>query len=197
MNCRVKSNYALLVIDMQNDFCDGGVLAVPRASSLIPTINAAIRFCKAHGTRCVFTRDWHPPDHQSFVAAGGVWPPHCIQNTQGAEFVGGLQVPKDALVMDKGCVRTSDGYSAFQDTNLADALRLAGIMVLVVCGVATEYCVSATVKDALAGGFAVSVLQDLILPIDKQAGDGAAAVQAMRLLGATITSSEAWMRSID
>lgn len=175
---------ALLVVDVQNDFLPGGALAVPRGDAVLPVLKRWIgRFVRA-GQPVFASRDWHPPDHCSFQAQGGPWPPHCIAGTPGAAFA--LELPGDAVIVSKAQRADEEAYSAFGGTTLAGQLRERGVRRLFVGGLATDYCVLHTVRDALAEGFAVLLLEAAVRPVEVHAGDGAAALAAMRERGASI-----------
>jgi nicotinamidase/pyrazinamidase len=186
---------ALLVIDVQKDFCCGGVLPAKDTQSLIQPLNKVIGWSVDHDIVCVFTRDWHPSDHCSFIPQGGPWPPHCIQGTQGAEFAEGLIIPVSSLVIDieKDSSKANMGYSAFENTNLEESLHSLGVTDIAASGIATDYCVRATVLDAIRFGFKVSVLIDLIRPIDVRPGDSEKALKDMSNAGANLLTSKQWM----
>ncbi|MBF0555830.1 MAG: isochorismatase family protein [Nitrospirae bacterium] len=190
-------NKALIIIDVQRDFCEGGVLPARRTGSLIKPLNKAIAWSVEHSVACIFTRDWHPPDHCSFTSQGGNWPPHCVQGTSGAEFAKGLNIPDSTLVIDieKDSNKASMSYSAFENTNLEHELRSLDVIDVAASGIATEYCVAATVLDALRYGFKVSVLTDLIRPIDVKSGDSNTALAEMKAAGATLLTSKEWLNS--
>jgi nicotinamidase/pyrazinamidase len=146
---------ALVIVDFQNDFTPGGALAVPRGDEIAAKLNelaASDRF-----DLVVATRDWHPPEHSSFAAQGGPWPPHCVAGTEGAELHPGLDAALVDVVIDKGTNPTTEGYSGFDGTDLAALLRDRGIDRVTVAGLAADYCVRATALDALQAGFAVTV----------------------------------------
>jgi nicotinamidase/pyrazinamidase len=189
---------ALIVVDVQNDFCEGGVLPAKNTGSLMAQLNAVIELCSREGITCVFTRDWHPEDHCSFIAQGGPWPPHCVQGTPGADFAAGLKFPQAALVIDieKDSNKRNLGYSAFENTNLESELRAQGIKEIATCGIATEYCVKATVMDALRVGFRVIVLTDLIRPIDVVSDDSSKALADMRAAGVVLLTSADWIKKV-
>lgn len=157
---QVSDSDALIVVDVQNDFCSGGALAVPDADQVIPVINC---LSKAFD-HVVFSRDWHPDDHCSFSETPayehGSWPPHCIQNSPGAEFHGDLRVPVDALIVNKATEADREAYSAFDGTGLVEALRARGVERVVVAGLALDYCVRATVLDAVKAGFGVVLVEN-------------------------------------
>jgi nicotinamidase/pyrazinamidase len=173
---------ALLIVDPQVDFCPGGALAVPSGDRIFDVVNAA-----AEGAPLVVaSRDWHPENHCSFAARGGPWPPHCRQGTPGAEFHPALDTSRVDEVVSKGQDPERDAYSAFEGTGLADLLRSRGVERLVVVGLATDYCVRASVLDALNAGFGVTVLEDGVGAVDVKPGDGARALAEMRERGATV-----------
>ena len=181
---------ALLIVDVQNDFLPGGSLAVPDGDAVIGPLNHAIAAFRARGRPVIATRDWHPPDHCSFTDQGGPWPPHCVQHSAGARFAAALALPDDALVVSKAERPDQDAYSGFQGTDLAGRLRALGVTKLVVGGLATDYCVLNTVRDALEAGFEVYVLEDAIRAVDVEPGDGARAVETMRAAGARFIRSD-------
>jgi nicotinamidase/pyrazinamidase len=185
----------LIVVDVQRDFCEGGALPVRNASSLISPLNAAIEVCIARAIPCVFTRDWHPPNHCSFQSQGGPWPTHCVQSTPGAKFATGLQLPRSALVIDieKDFDKANMSYSAFENTNLSAELRTRHITDVGICGIATDYCVKATVLDALRCGLHTSVLTDLVRPIDVHVGDSVNALTEMQSAGAVLLTCQEWI----
>jgi len=180
---------ALVVVDLQNDFCPQGALAVKEGDAIVPVVNRYLeRFARA-GAPVFLTRDWHPAVTTHFQAYGGIWPPHCVQGTRGAEFHPGLKPPARAEVVSKGMDPTRDSYSAFQAEDeagrpLPDVLAARGIRRLFVSGLATDYCVRASALDALNGGFEVVVLTDAIGAVDLAPGDGARAIGEMRDAGA-------------
>ncbi|PSJ21693.1 nicotinamidase [Halomonas sp. ND22Bw] len=152
---------ALLVVDMQNDFCEGGPLAVAGGNALVPGINAEIAAARAGGALIVASRDWHPIDHVSFDHRGGPWPVHCVQDTPGAAFHPDLDLDADTLRVSKATAFDADAYSAFDATGLAGYLRERGVTRVVVCGLALDVCVRATVLDARRHGFETLLLESL------------------------------------
>lgn len=174
---------ALVAIDIQNDFVTGS-LAVPDAATIVPVMNSYVAHFRRRGLSVVATRDWHPPDHMSFRARGGKWPPHCVAGTQGAAFVPDLVLPPEVLVVSKAMTPDCDAYSGFEGTALDALLRGRGVQRLFIGGLATDYCVLATVRDALRLGYAVFLLADAIRAVDARPGDGAAAEREMTLAGA-------------
>lgn len=175
---------ALVVVDVQQDFLPGGALAVPAGDKVVPVLNTYLQRFAARRLPVFATRDWHPPDHCSFVAAGGPWPPHCIAGTAGAQFPPDLALPAAIEVVSKASARAPDAYSGFAGTDLAARLRQVGARRVFVGGLATDYCVLNTVQDALAEGFEVVLLVDAIRAVDVRPRDGAAAIAAMRRQGA-------------
>jgi nicotinamidase/pyrazinamidase len=178
---RLGDGDALIVVDVQNDFLSGGSLAVPGADEILPILDRAMERFSSHGLPIFATRCWHPPNHCSFREQGGPWPSHCVQDTWGAELAPGLAL-RSISIVSKATTPDLDAYSGFERTDLEHRLRSAGAHHLFVSGLATEYCVLNTAKDALACGFAVSLLVDAIRAMDPAAG--LRAVDEMKRLGA-------------
>ncbi|MDD5300413.1 MAG: nicotinamidase [Gallionella sp.] len=174
----------LLIVDVQNDFLPGGSLAVPRGDEVVPVLNRYLNIFVANNLPVYATRDWHPERHCSFKAQGGPWPPHCVQGTRGAEFAAALQLPPSAVIVSKAATVEQDAYSGFHVTDLDERLRAANIRRLFIGGLATDYCVLSTVRDALRLGYRVLLLGDAIRAVDIQPGDGLRAEQEMLGLGA-------------
>ncbi len=185
-NVQLQKGDALIVVDVQRDFLPGGALAVRDGERVIPVLNRCLDYFREARLTIVATRDWHPPDHCSFSAQGGSWPPHCVENSPGAEFAGQLELPRDALIISKATMSDKDAYSAFDGTDLDQHLRAAGVRRVFVGGLATDYCVLATVKDAARAGFCVYVLGDAVRAVDARPGDGDRALDTMRAAGAEI-----------
>lgn len=178
---------ALLIIDFQNDFCPGGALAVEEGDE----IAAPIRRLAESGRfeLIAATRDWHPPDHASFETEGGPWPVHCVQGTPGAELhpsMAGLEIE---AIVDVGRARDDEGYSGFEKSDLTRILRRRGIDRVYVCGLATDYCVRASVIDACGEGFDTTLVEDAVRAVEVAPGDGERAVEEMRAAGARVASS--------
>jgi nicotinamidase/pyrazinamidase len=152
--------HALLLVDVQNDFCEGGSLAVPDSNEIFPVINQWIRKAEEAGWPILASRDWHTVDHISFEERGGPWPVHCVQDTSGAEFHPKMELPDSAIRVSKGTAFDTDAYSAFDGTQLDSYLRRHGIHRLFVAGLALDVCVQATVRDALKHGFDVELITD-------------------------------------
>jgi len=183
---------ALVVVDVQRDFCPGGSLPVSHGDQVVPKLNRVIEAFERNGNPIFFTRDWHPPDHCSFEGQGGTWPPHCVMGTRGAEFHPGLRVPAGATVISKASRRNVEAYSAFQGTDLARRLKKDRVSDLFLGGLATDYCVKESSLDALAHGFAVSVMRDCVKGVNLRRTDSALALRAVASRGARlITSTEA------
>jgi nicotinamidase/pyrazinamidase len=175
---------ALLVIDMQVDFLPGGALGVPKGDEVLAPVNRLLRLFGNQGLPIYASRDWHPRNHCSFAARGGPWPPHCVAETPGAAFPDQLDLPAAAIVVSKADTADLDAYSAFNGTNLAAQLRERGVRRVVVCGVATDYCVLNTVIDAREHGFEVLVVPEAMRAVDVAPGDGERAMARMAGLGA-------------
>ena len=191
---RYGSNVALVVVDMQNDFADPqGSLFVKGAASILPLVNSEARLAREAGALVVYTQDWHPESTSHFAKDGGIWPVHCVGGTWGADFHPALDV--DGPTIRKG-TNGEDGYSGFSmkdpttgatsPTELEALLRERGIERVVVVGLATDYCVSATAIDAARLGFGTEVLQDAIASVDLEADDGTRAIHLMQAAGCTM-----------
>jgi nicotinamidase/pyrazinamidase len=185
----MQAKDALIIVDVQNDFCPGGALAVPGGDEVVPVLNPLIdRFTEA-GLPIFATRDWHPEKTSHFQTYGGVWPPHCVQGTRGAEFHAALKRTDNVVVVSKGMVPDEDSYSGFQATDrsgtrLAELLSRKGTRRIVVGGLATDYCVKHTVLDGLMKGFEAVVLADAIRAVNLNPNDGAIAIEEMLRAGA-------------
>lgn len=151
---------ALLLVDIQNDFCEGGSLAVPGSDDIFPAVNEWIARAEEAGWPILASRDWHTVDHISFSDRGGPWPVHCVQDTHGAEFHRKMELPDSAIRVSKGTAFDTDAYSAFDGTQLDSYLRRHGIHRLYIAGLALDVCVQATVRDALKHGFEVELITD-------------------------------------
>ncbi len=181
---------ALLLVDLQNDFFEQGSLAVPGSNACISTINSYIDFFETKQLPIIATRDWHPTDHCSFISQGGVWPEHCVAGSFGAAFHTDLNIPCSIHIVSKATKKEADAYSGFEKTDLCDYLHSRGVQRLFICGLATDYCVLATVKDAVANQFQVVVLLDAIKAVNVLPDDGDHAVQSMQELGAELITRE-------
>jgi nicotinamidase/pyrazinamidase len=175
---------ALVIVDFQNDFTPGGALAVEQGDAIAPRIDALAR--SGDFDLVVATRDWHPPDHGSFAAQGGPWPPHCVQGTPGAELHPALDRALVDVVVDKGQDPDTEGYSGFEATDLERLLRERGIDHVTVVGLATDYCVKNTALDALRHGFGVTVDSTAVRAVEVEQGDGERALEEVRAAGAGV-----------
>ncbi|HHX10080.1 MAG TPA: nicotinamidase [Firmicutes bacterium] len=181
----------LVVVDVQNDFCPGGALGVAEGDRVVPVLNSWIRGFQEQGLPVVYTQDWHPRDHMSFVENGGIWPPHCVQGTQGAHFHPDLVVRGE--ICRKGFVSNKEAYSGFDGKvgaldgpSLEKWLKQKGVKRIYVGGLATDYCVRATVLDGIRCGFEVVVLKDAVRAVDVNEGDGQKALAEMVDAGAVV-----------
>lgn len=196
----VMDRSALLVVDVQLDFCPGGALPVPGGDRVAAAISEHIVDAVACGLTVYASRDWHPPVTTHFAPYGGTWPVHCVQGTRGADFHPALRLPDTAIVITKGERADAHGYSAFEGhtpdgTPLQSDLQMRGITHLYVGGLATDYCVKHSVMDALSAGLMVTVLEDAIGGVDVRPGDSARALAEMRQRGATTIARAAFHRS--
>ena len=175
---------ALISVDVQNDFLAGGSLAVPHGNEVIPVMNRYINAFEEKGLPIFATRDWHPANHCSFKAQGGPWPPHCIQGTKGAEFAPDLNLPEDAVTISSATRPDKEAYSGFEGTDMHERLQKIGVKRLFIGGIATDYCVLNTVRDALSLGYEVYLLEDAIRAVNVNPDDGEKAKEEMFGLGA-------------
>lgn len=179
---------ALILVDIQNDFCPGGALAVKEGDQIVPIVNKLQRLFPL----VVATKDWHTADHSSFA----IWPPHCVQDSSGAEFVEGLDTKRIAHVFLKGADQAIDSYSGFFDnehlraTGLGDYLKDEGVTQVTIAGLATDYCVKFTALDAVQSGFKTSVVLDATRGVEVSPGDTARAVEEMKNAGVRVVQSE-------
>jgi nicotinamidase/pyrazinamidase len=186
MNVDPQPGDALLVVDVQNDFLPRGALAVPGGDEVIAPLNRWIVQFDRQQLPIFATRDWHPRGHCSFKEQGGPWPPHCIAGTGGAQFPPQLHLPPGVHIVSKATAIEPDAYSGFQGTALAEQLRSLGCQRVFIGGLATDYCVRATVLDALTAGFAAVVLADSVRSVDVHPGDGQRALEEMKTHGAEL-----------
>jgi len=183
---------ALVIVDVQNDFCPGGSLAVATGADVARTMTRAAAAFSQQGARVYATQDWHPAGHSSFLESGGLWPPHCVQGSLGAELHPDLRLPDGHEIIKKGSDPAVDAYSGFLDSDLEAQLKAAGITRLFVGGLATDYCVLNTVLDARRIGFETYLLSDAIGAVDVKPGDGDRAIARMVDAGAiSITVDDA------
>src|SRR5437870_568407 len=181
---------ALIVVDVQNDFCPGGSLAVAQGDEVVAPLNRLIKEFLDRGEPVYKTRDWHPKQTKHFAAYGGTWPVHCVQGTRGAKFHPVLSDDPRVRIISKGIDESADGYSGFDGTNLAESLREERVEEVWVGGLATDYCVKHTVLDALREGFEVRALADAMRAVNIKPDDGAKALEEIKAAGAEIVGSE-------
>ncbi len=180
---------ALIIVDVQNDFCPGGSLAVASGDEVAAKASEIGAKFRISGARTFATQDWHPAKHSSFVEQGGPWPPHCVAGSKGADFHTSLSLPIGSSIIRKGTDIREDAYSGFQGTGLEEQLRRLNIKRVFVCGLATDYCVLNTALDACAFGFETYVLTDAVAAVDANPGDGEAALKRMQEAGAKMTTA--------
>jgi nicotinamidase/pyrazinamidase len=191
----VQRGDALSVTDVQYDFLPGGALAVPDGDQVVPFLNRAIEVFRNKNLPIFFTRDWHPPDHSSFKDQGGSWPPHCVRKTEGAKFYTGLDIPKEAVIISKALTKDSEQYSTLYGKDRKGKtentlMEEMGVSRIFIGGLATEYCVLHTVKDALEEGFEVYVLTDGIRAVNVNPDDGEKALKEMVEKGARLITTD-------
>ncbi len=187
---RITNLDALIVVDVQNDFCPGGSLGVRGGDAVARKMGETARMFAERGGKVFATQDWHPAGHLSFAAQGGQWPDHCVQGSHGAEFHAELELPEGAHVIKKGASLDKDAYSGFIDSDLDAQLKASGITRVYVGGLTTDYCVVNTVVDALANGYETYVLTDAVAAVNVEPGDGDRALHLMELNGAVLTTTE-------
>jgi nicotinamidase/pyrazinamidase len=185
----MKAKKALLIVDVQNDFCPAGALAVPEGDKIVPAINKYIKIFQKKKAPILATRDWHPVRTRHFKDFGGIWPVHCVQNTRGAAFHPKLKLPKNAILLYKGMDPQKDAYSAFQaedarGAKLPKLLGLLGVKELYIAGLATDYCVRFSARDALKQGFKVKILTDAVKGVNLKPRDSEKAIKEMLRSGA-------------
>jgi len=164
---------ALVLVDLQNDFCPGGALPIEGGHEVVEAVNPWIAAATAAGIPVFASRDWHPEGHMSFQARGGPWPPHCLQDSDGAAFHPRLQLPADVIKVTKGVRFDQDQNSAFDQTGLAEELRRRGISRVWVAGLAQDVCVAATTLDGRQEGFEVMLIKEGTRPVTAEGGQEA------------------------
>ena len=167
------------MVDVQNDFCPGGALAVPDGDAVVEPANRLA----AQSGFVIATRDWHPSDHESFAAQGGPWPVHCVAGSSGAELHAGIDRGLVDAVVDKGQARDREGYSGFEGTELERLLRDHDVDKVHVVGLALDYCVKETALDAVRKEFATEVITEATRPVDAEPGDGERALREIEQAG--------------
>jgi nicotinamidase/pyrazinamidase len=183
----LRPDDALLIVDVQVDFCPGGALPIAGGDEVVPVLNRWVAGALAAGVPVCASRDWHPRHHLSFAESGGTWPVHCVQDTAGARFHPQLLLPDSTIVVTKGVRFDRDQYSAFDETGFATELRRRGVHRLWVGGLAQDVCVRATVLDARKEGFETIVIADATRPVTRE--DGERAVQDMQRAGVVFASA--------
>ncbi|WP_022847252.1 MULTISPECIES: nicotinamidase [unclassified Desulfurobacterium] len=184
MKVKLTGRDALIVVDVQKDFCPGGALPVPDGDKVVEPLNIYIKLFSGAGLPVFATRDWHPENHISFKKNGGMWPVHCLQNGKGAEFHDDLMLPPDAFIINKGDRPELEAYSGFQGTILDSLLKERGVRRIFVGGLATDYCVKHTVLGGLNLGYQVFLLSDAVRAVNVNPYDGDRAVELMLEKGA-------------
>lgn len=188
MTTQLQKGDALLIVDVQNDFCPGGALAVDDGHAVVPILNEWAEAARQRNIPVFASRDWHPKDHCSFTNRDGQWPPHCIRHTPGAAFYPDLKLPNGTVIINKATETEHDAYSAFDGTDLDERLRHAGIRRLWVGGLAQDVCVKYTVLDACKLGLETHLIIDATRPVDAESGR--AALDEMQQVGAILESEE-------
>lgn len=191
----MENGSALLIEDVQNDFCFGGALAVSGGDEVVPVLNRYIDLFLERGLPVFASRDWHPEKSHHFSKYGGIWPVHCVQGSRGAGFHPDLKLPADVVIMSKGMEPLRDGFSSFEaicekGVSFSAALSERGVRHICIGGLATDYCVKYTVLDALAVGFSVTLLIDAIRGVDLKPGDAESAIREMVMAGAAVACLE-------
>jgi nicotinamidase/pyrazinamidase len=192
----MERDSALLIVDVQNDFCPGGALGVPDGDRVtIPLSRAAERFREA-GLPVFASRDWHPAVTRHFSDYGGIWPPHCVQGSRGADFHPDLRLPAGTVIISKGIDPDRDSYSAFEGTRddgaiLESCLALRGVGHIYIGGLATDYCVRSSALDAVRAGLVVTVLTDCVAGVELKPGDSVRALEEMARAGVRFATVDA------
>lgn len=184
---------AIIIVDVQRDFCEGGALAAHETMSLLEPLLSAIQTARNSGILVVFTQDWHPVDHKSFRQYGGKWPPHCLAGSFGAQLTPPLETQTGDVIVQKGRCKNINGYSAFEATNLTKKLFALGIEDVAITGIATEFCVRASALDALKDKFNVAVLTDLIRPVKPD--DSYEVLTELKVAGVALLDSLEWLKT--
>ena len=180
----LRKGDALIIVDVQNDFLPGGALAVPHGDEVIPPLNRYIELFNARQLPVIATRDWHPQNHCSFKAQGGIWPSHCVADSQGATFSKMLQLPSTAWIISKAETQDNESYSGFGNVALAEKLRRENVRRVFIGGLATDYCVLNTVLDARKNAIEVFLLRDGSRAVNIRPDDGPKAEAEMAKSGA-------------
>ena len=181
---KLSETDALIIVDVQNDFCPGGWLAVEGGDDVATALSGLALHFRIKGARIFATQAWHSEKHSSFTDQGGPWPPHCVLGTRGAEFHENLRLPIGTSIVRKGMDPAVDAYSGFLDSSLEEQLRRSDIKRLFIGGLATDYCVLNTVLDARKLEFETFLVEDAIAAVNNEPEDGEKAVQKMKDSGA-------------
>lgn len=184
LNLDIGNKDALIIADVQKDFLPGGALSVAEGDQIIPVLNEYIKIFEKANAKIIAARDWHPPNHISFTTHGGPWPPHCVQDTNGASFSPDLKLPDSAIIVSKATDPKKEAYSVFDGTGLSERLKSEQVTRVFIGGLATDYCVVSSVVDARKLGFVASVLADAVRGINVNLGDVEKAFTTMRQQGA-------------
>lgn len=189
----MRSKKALLIVDMQNDFCPGGALGIPQGDLIVPAVNKYLKIASKKKWPIFLSRDWHPIRTGHFKDFGGLWPVHCIANSRGAQFHPKLKLPKEAIYVYKGMDPEKDSYSVFQAEDMQGLsflhlLKMRKVGELYIGGLATDYCVRTSVRDALKQGFKVRLLTDAMQGVNLKPHDAENAIKEMVKKGATKTT---------
>jgi nicotinamidase/pyrazinamidase len=197
----MSARAVLIVVDMQIDFCPGGSLAVPEGDTIVPVINRYIDMFRDKGMPIVASRDWHPPVTSHFRQFGGIWPPHCVQWSEGARFHPDLRLPEDVIIASKGLDPDKDDYSALRailpsGIPFDDYLKQAGVTHLYIAGLATDYCVKWTALDGLKEHYRVTILVDAVKGVDLKPGDSAGALAEISAAGGETADLAAVARAL-
>jgi nicotinamidase/pyrazinamidase len=184
LNLNLTNKDVLIIADIQKDFLSGGTLPVPKADEIIPVLNEYANIFSKANAKIFASRDWHPSNHMSFTAQGGRWPPHCVQETEGANFHPDLKLPKKTETISKATDPAKEAYSVFEDTNLAETLKSKGVTRVFVGGLTTDYCVVNTVRDILKLGYEAVLLADATRGLNVEPGDVDRAIELMLKNGA-------------
>ena len=184
VDLNINSNDVLIIADIQKDFLPGGALPIKDGDEIIPALNMYAKLFKKIGAKVVASRDWHPANHVSFTAQGGKWPPHCVQETEGAKFSPDLKLPEGTMIVSKATDPAKEAYSVFDGTGLGEQLKTLGVKRVFIGGFATDYCVVNSVLNARNLGFGVVVFADATLGINVKPGDVDKAFKTMSQGGA-------------
>lgn len=183
----LKDGDALLIVDVQNDFCPGGALPIPDGDRVVPVLNNWIAVAAERGLPIYASRDWHPVRHPSFSDEGGEWPPHCIQDTPGAAFHSRLRLPRETMIVTKGTRFDHDQLSAFDATGLDDRMTKDGVERVWIGGLAQDVCVAASAMEAIRNGYEVTLIPDGSLPVNPDAASHA--LDLLRAAGVRLPKS--------